>query len=150
MVVANHKGRRGGVKSMLVEPYLQVKLGLMFILVNLVFSILIFGVMIWFVWDIFGALTTYFHLTGQDAGLAADKLQVPMIIVGLLVVAFFGTTLRVAVSYTHKIYGPLVSINRFLDEVLEGRKPHRLTLREGDQLQDLAAKLNQLADKGQV
>ena len=144
------KGRRGGVRSMLVEPYFQVKLGLMFILVNLMFSILIFGVMIWFVWDIFGALSTYFHLTGQDAGLAMDKLRAPMIVIGLLVLAFFGTTLRVAVAYTHKIYGPLVSINRFLDEVLEGKKPSRLSLREGDQLQDLAGKLNTLADRGRV
>lgn len=149
-MIESSKGRRGGIKSMLVEPYLQVKLGLMFILVNLLFSILIFGVMSWFVWDIFGALSTYFHLTGQDAGLALDKLQGPMVIIGLLVITFFGTTLRVAVSYTHKIYGPLVSINRFLDEVIEGKKPSRLMLREGDQLQDLASKLNLLADRGRV
>lgn len=150
MIAANKKGRRGGVRSMLVEPYLQVKLGLMFILVNLFFSVLIFGVMIWFVSDVFGAMSTYFELTGQDAGLVTQKLRMPLMIIGLLVLFFVATTLRVAVSYTHKIYGPLISINRFLDEVLEGKKPHRLKLREGDQLQDLASKLNLLADKGRV
>jgi hypothetical protein len=142
------KGRRGGVRSMLVEPYFQVKLGLVFILVNLVFSVLIFGAMTWYVWDMFGALTTYFHLTGQDAGLAMDKLQGPMIVIGLLVLCFVLTTFRFAVSYTHKIYGPLVSINRFLDDAIEGKKPSKLTLREGDQLQDLVGKLNLLMDKG--
>jgi len=147
-MAGSQKGRRGGVRSMLVEPYLQVKLGLMFILVNMVFSVLIFGIMAWYVWDIFGAISTYFELTGQDSRFVLQKLQIPLAIVSALVLAFIATTLRVAVSYTHKIYGPLISINRFLDEVLEGKKPHKLKLREGDQLQDLALKLNQIADQG--
>jgi hypothetical protein len=149
-MVVKSKGRRGGVKSMLVEPYFQVKLGLMFIVVNLFFSVLIFGVMGWFVWDISGAMSTYFELTGQDSSLVFDKLQTPLLIIGLLVVAFIVTTLLVAVSYTHKIYGPLVSINRFLDEYLEGQKPAPLALRDGDQLQDLAQKLNQLSERKRV
>lgn len=140
------KGRRGGVKSMLVEPYLQVKLGLMFIIVNIIFSILIFGVLTWYVWDVFGALRSYFELTGQDAGVAMDKLQFPLLFIGMLVLAFVGTTIYVAVQYTHQIYGPLVSINRFLDDALEGRQPGRLALRESDQLHELATKLNLLLE----
>lgn len=146
-MIANKSGRRGGMRSMLVEPYLQVKLGLIFILVNMIFSIMILGVTGWFLSDIFGTLTTYFQLTGQDAGSVTDKLQFPLAVVGILVFGFVVTTLMFAVAYTHKIYGPLVSINRHLDEVLEGKRPSRLVLREGDQLQDLATKLNLIADK---
>lgn len=142
------KGRRGGVKSMFVEPYLQVKLGLMFIVVNLVFSVLILGVMGWFVWDVFGAMSTYFELTKQEASPMFDKLQVPIFIVVFLVIGFVITTLLISASYTHKIYGPLVSINRHLDELLEKKKPSPLVLREGDQLQDLVQKLNQLNSLG--
>lgn len=148
--MAQNKGRRGGVKSMLVEPYIQVKLGLMFIVVNLIFSVLIFGVVAWYVWDVFGALTTYFQLTGQESSIAMSKLQIPLIIISILVFGFVATTFYVAVNYTHKIYGPMVSINRFLDDVLEGNRPKLLALREGDQLQELANKLNQLVDKGRV
>ena len=144
------KGRRGGVRSMLVEPYIQVRLGLMFIIVNLIFSVLIFGVVAWYVSDVFGALNTYFQLTGQESNLTMSKLQVPLMIIGLLVLGFVATTFYVAVNYTYKIYGPLISINRFLDDVLEGKRPGLLALREGDQLQDLASKLNLLVDKGRV
>jgi hypothetical protein len=144
------KGRRGGFKSMLVEPYVQVKLGLMFILVNLVFSVLVLLTMGWYVFDIFGTMAGYFQLTGQDAGSVLSKLQVPLAVVAVLVLGFVATTLLFAVSYTHKIYGPLVSINRFLDELIEGTKPTKLVLREGDQLQDLAAKLNVLAERGRI
>jgi signal transduction histidine kinase len=67
-----------------------------------------------------------------------------------LVLAFVATTFYVAVHYTHKIYGPLVSINRFIDEMVEGRSPSKLALRDGDELQDLVLKLNVLADKFKV
>lgn len=148
--MVQNKGRRGGVKSMLVEPYIQVKLGLMFIIVNLIFSVLISAVVAWYVSDVFSALNTYFQLTGQESNIAMTKLQVPLTIIGILVLGFVGTTFYVAVNYTHKIYGPMVSINRFLDDILEGKRPRLLALREGDQLQDLATKLNQLVDKGRV
>lgn len=144
------KGRRGGIRSMLVEPYIQVRLGLMFIIVNLIFSILISGVVAWYVSDVFGALNTYFQLTGQESSLTLTKLQLPLIIVGVLILGFVATTFYVSIHYTYKIYGPLISINRFLDDVLEGKRPGLLALREGDQLQDLASKLNLLVDKGRV
>jgi hypothetical protein len=145
--MVNSKGRRGGVRSKLVEPYFQIKLGLMFIIVNLVFSALIAGATWWVLSDVFLAVKTYFDLTGQDAALAVGKFSTPMMIIAVLVMAFIGTTFYVAVHYTHKIYGPLISINRFVDELVEGKTPQRLLLRDGDELQDLAAKLNTLADK---
>jgi hypothetical protein len=141
------KGRRGGVRSKLVEPYFQIKLGLMFIIVNLLFSVLFAGVVWWVLSDVFAAVKTYFDLTGGDAALTMGKLSTPLILVGVLVLAFVATTFYVAVHYTHKIYGPLVSINRFIDEMVEGRSPSKLALRDGDELQDLVLKLNILADK---
>lgn len=141
------KGRRGGVRSKLVEPYFQIKLGLMFIIVNLLFSVLFAGVVWWVLSDVFESLKTYFELTGGDATLTLGKLSTPLILVGVLVLAFVATTFYVAVHYTHKIYGPLVSINRFIDEMVDGRSPSKLALRDGDELQDLVLKLNVLADK---
>ena len=141
------KGRRGGVRSKLVEPYFQIKLGLMFIIVNLLFAMLFAGVMSWVLWDVFGAVKTYFQLSGGDAALTMTKLSTPLILVGVIVVAFVATTFYVAVHYTHKIYGPLVSINRFIDDMVEGKVPSKLALRDGDELQDLVIKLNLLADR---
>jgi hypothetical protein len=145
--MASIKGRRGGVRSKLVEPYFQIKLGLMFIVVNVVFSLLIGGVVYWVLADVFAAVKTYFQLTGGDATLTMGKLSTPMLLIGSVVVLFVATTFYVAVHYTHKIYGPLVSIHRFVDELLEERVPSKLLLRDGDELQDLAVKLNDLADK---
>jgi hypothetical protein len=140
-------GRRRGFKSWFVEPYKQVKLGLMFLLVNIFFSIMIALVFGYYVWDMYLAVSTYFQLNQQESVLTFSKFNWP-IYVGLgLVVLFMVTTILVSVRYTHDIYGPLVSINRLLDDLLANRRPNAIMLRESDQLQDLARKLNLVAER---
>jgi len=140
-------GRRRGVKSWLVEPYRQVKLGLMFLVVNLIFSALIFSVFGYLIWDIYNAVSTYFALSGAQSALALSKFAVPAAVGAALILLFIVTTLLISVKYTHEIYGPLVSINRFLDDLLEGKRPDLIALRESDQLKDLAERLNSLAER---
>ena len=139
-------GRRRGFKSWFVEPYKQVKLGLMFLIVNLVFSALILTVFGYYTWDMYTAVSSYFHLTDEQSGLALAKFTTPLIVGGGLIALFVVCTILISVKYTHEIYGPLVSIHRFLDQYLEGKRPDHLQLRESDQLKDLADKLNTIAE----
>jgi hypothetical protein len=139
-------GRRRGFKSWFVEPYRQVKLGLMFLVVNILFSGLILGVFGYYIWDMYVAVSSYFHLTQDQSGLALAKFSTPMIVGSGLIALFVVTTILISVKYTHEIYGPLVSIHRFLDQFLEGKRPDALHLRESDQLKDLALKLNTAAE----
>ena len=73
--------------------------------------------------------------------------MIPMYISFALVFSFVALTIIISLKYTHKIYGPLLAINRFLDEVLKGETPKPLKLRDGDQLQDLANKLNAIQEQ---
>ncbi len=140
-------GRRRGFKSWFVEPYKQVRLGLMFLLVNIVFAILILSVFGYYVIDIYRAVTLYFQLNDQESMMTLEKFGVPIAIGTLLIFLFVITTIMVSVRYTHGIYGPLVSIHRFLDELLEGKRPSNIQIRESDQLRDLAEKLNRLTER---
>ena len=141
------KGRRRGFVSWFVEPYKQVRLGLMFLLVNFAFSILIIGVFGYYVLDMYDAVVTYFKLSGAESQMTMHKFSVPMAIGSALILLFVVTTILVSVRYTHHIYGPLVSIHRYLDEILSGKTPHPIQLRDSDQLQDLAMKLNQMSER---
>lgn len=141
------KGRRGGLRSLLVEPFEQVKLGLIFLGLNLVFSTLFLGVFAYYLYDIYSAVAVYFKLSEQESLLTASKFIAPFTVGAALFILFVSATLFVSIRYTHAIYGPLVSINRFLDEMLAGQKPRLIALRETDQLQDLATKLNEVAAK---
>ncbi len=139
--------RRGGVRSWLVEPYRQVKLGLVFLFLNLIFAALILSVFGYYVMDMYTAMAGLFELTNEEAGQILDKLQIPILVGGILMLAFVLATITVTVRYTHQIYGPLVSIQRFLDELIAGNKPAKIQLRSSDQLQDLAKRLNSIAER---
>jgi hypothetical protein len=145
--MANPGGRRRGFRSLLVDPYKQVKLGLIMLVVNLLFAALILAVFGWYIFDIFNAVSGYFKLSGQEEAFVWTKYAWPVGVGFSLVFLFVITTLWVSIRYTHEIYGPLVSIHRFLDEILSGRTPPRLALRQSDQLQDLAEKLNLVAER---
>ena len=141
------KGRRSGVKSWFVEPYKQVKLGLMFLLVNGVFSFMIIGVFGYYVYEMYDVVSEYFRLSGAESMMTARKFAVPITVGSGLILLFIITTILVSVRYTHEIYGPLVSIHRYLDDILGGRTPGPIQLRESDQLKDLADKLNNVAER---
>ena len=142
-----NKGRRRGFASWFVEPYKQVRLGLVIVLVNFLFAFLIFGVFGYYAWDMYEAVSVYFKLSEGENLVTMQKFSVPIIACASLIVLFVLTTILVSVRYTHEIYGPLVSIHRYLDEVLAGTVPQRIQLRESDQLQDLANKLNSVAER---
>lgn len=65
---------------------------------------------------------------------------------GLLSTAYVGVLFFVVFKMTHKIYGPLVGIERFVDQIAEGDYRKRVVIRRGDDLTRLASKLNRLAE----
>lgn len=139
-------GRRRGVQSWLVEPYRQVKLGLIFLVLNLLFSVIVLSVFGYYVYDMYTAMSASFNFVAEQQAVIQQKLAFPVIVFGLLLAVFVALSLMVSIHYTHQIYGPLVSIHRYLDGLLEGKPVEPLHLRESDQLQDLANKLNTVGE----
>lgn len=138
--------RRRGFLSWFVEPYRQIKLGLIFVLINLFFSMSFCGVVGYFFLDVYEVLSVYFRLSPEHAQQVLVKLEKPMFLFLGLSIVFMTTTLLVSVRYTHLIYGPLVSIHKYLDGLLGEGPQDPLVIREGDELQDLAIKINRLGE----
>ena len=55
--------------------------------------------------------------------------------------------LCISIYYTHKMMGPGVALTRQINDLLAERYDRRLVLRKGDSFQDVAARLNELAEK---
>jgi signal transduction histidine kinase len=140
-------GRRGGFKSWFVEPYRQVKLGLVFVLINIAFSILIFGVFGYYLWDVYLSVSGIFEMSTEQSQQTMLKFGAPAIAGSSLLILFVITSILVSVRYTYQIYGPLVSIHRFLDDIINGKNPDPIQLRQSDQLKELASKLNQINER---
>ena len=77
-------GRRLGFRSLIVEPYLQIKLGLFIIILNLVFATAIGGIFYYYINDIFNAMSMYFKLDEAENLVTWSKLTVPLMICGSL------------------------------------------------------------------
>ena len=139
--------RRRRFLSIFIEPYRQIKLGLMFLILNFIFSLAVWGVFGYYLLDVYNTMKIYFGLSAGQASQVLGKFSIPIWTTAGLIAFFVVLTLFVSVKYTHAIYGPLVSIHRFLDDVLGGKPVKSLILRESDQLQDLAKKLNFVAER---
>ncbi len=140
-------GRRRGLSSYLVEPYKQIQIGLVFLLLNFTFSALIFGIFGYYVFDMYSSVAEYFQLAGSAESEVWAKFQTPIIVGFILVVAFIFITFWVSITYTHRLYGPLVSVNRYLDDLADGKDVGPLKLRHKDELGGMASRLNRVIKK---
>ena len=131
----------------LIEPYKQLRFGITFLWLNLLFSTAIIALFGSYLWDIYSALSEYFKMDKAQSEVILMKLAIPAALGIFLIFIFIIMTLVASTRYTHQIYGPLVSIKRFLDELLIGKNPTPIKLRETDQLKDLVSRLNKLSDQ---
>ncbi len=134
--------RRGKI---LLEPYKQLRFGMVFLALNLFFSLLMTGVFSYFMYDMFTAISSYFRLAGAQSAMTLDKFATPFYLSMGLFLAFIVSTLVLSARYTHQFYGPMVSIKRFLDQIIAGGRPAPIKLRANDQLQELVSRLNTIA-----
>ena len=63
------------------------------------------------------------------------------LLIAVPIVIFFG------IRYTHRVVGPMKRLKQMLDAIGNGDFSQRITLRENDVLKDLAAAINQMAEK---
>lgn len=143
------KRPRRNLRSTLIEPFKQIKLGLYVVAITMAF-VTVAGIM-------FVAAFTeqYTHVMNifqvVDPNLrwelvTNDVFYTNAIRLGVLFATFIAVMMGTVFRMTHRIYGPLVSIERFLTQITEGQYNKRVTIRAGDEMQRLAQKLNGMAE----
>ncbi len=135
--------------TILIEPFKQIKLGVYVIGVSLVFVVLIGAMFIYAFSDQYKHVMEIFQVVGMDEQFELVINQTfrsnAIKVMGLLLL-FVIVQLYVVVKMTHKIYGPLVSIERFVGEIAAGNYDRRVTIRKGDELEKLVGSLNLMAE----
>ncbi len=141
--------KKRNLRSTLVEPFKQVKIGVYVMIISLTFLVAAaylfvasFMQQYQHVMEIFNVVdpNTKWELVTNDIFYAnAMKL-------GLLFFSFIAVLFWVVFKMTHKMYGPLVSIERFVDNISQGHYEQRVVIRRGDDLQRLASRLNHMAE----
>lgn len=132
-------------QNILVEPFVQIKMGAYVLALSLIYSTAL-GV---FIWDAFDEQMFQFQEVYEGNSPDFIFSQGPhtayIFALAALVAVFILIMLLLIVRRTHRMFGPMVSIERFVDSVTQGDYTQRLKLREKDDLKDLAESLNRVA-----
>jgi HAMP domain-containing protein len=133
-MVKEQKRRR--LKNILISPESQIRYGAIYLAVTIVANLAVtaFGLNLYYYWV-------------NDSGGGTSLLA--MIIGGCVVVtlAMYAFAFFLGLMVTHKIFGPIVPIQRTLNQLKAGEYSARVTLRKADEIQMkmLAESINELA-----
>lgn len=151
MADKNQSSKTGSrsLKSIVIEPFRQISFGLYMIGISL-FFIVAAGVLFWSAFNAqYQQLISIFNIVDPNDLWELqlnDVFQTHALRILIFFIVFFFTMFGVAFFLTHRYYGPLVSIERFIDQLSEGRYAGKVTIRSRDELQGLVIKLNKLAE----
>lgn len=136
------------LRNTLIEPFAQIKLGVYIIILTCIFLTLAgwlffhtFEAQYNHVMEIFGISdpSTRWEVKANDV--FYENIYKLAALFALYILVLLAIIFRI----THKYHGPLVSIERFADSILQGKYYSRVAIRKGDELKNLAQKLNTMA-----
>ena len=140
---------RRSLRSTVIEPFKQIKFGLYVIGISIAFvGVCAFMFVIAFN-EQYNHVMGIFHVVDpklQWELVTNDVFYTNAIRVGAILSLFIVVMFTVVFRLTHRYYGPVVSIERFVDQITLGDYQVRCKIREKDELQGLVAKLNVMAE----
>lgn len=147
--MSNTGKSRRGILSAAVEPFKQFKIGAYVILISLVFVVIIATIFTLAFKEQYDQVLGLFNVVDETARwdfILNDVFKKNAIRIALALVSYVAILTYVIFKMTHKIYGPLVSIERFVQEIENGEYQSRLTIRDRDELERLVNKLNKMSE----
>lgn len=135
-------------KSTLIEPFKQIKFGVYVIGLSVAFVIATSALFLFAFYQQYRHLMGIFNIIDMKSQMELvtnDIFYTNVLRIALLFIAYIGSMFTLVFRMTHRYYGPLVSIERFVDEMSAGLYNRRVKIRKGDELQRLADKLNNMA-----
>ena len=132
-----------------IEPFKQFKLGVYIIVITSLFIIFSSFVIINFFISQYQHVMDIFNISkpGAQWDLIVNDIfyRNAFWLVGIYLLYIF-VMLIFIFKVTHRYYGPLVGIKRFINNLIKGDYSCRVSIRKNDELQYLVQHLNQLAE----
>ena len=135
-------------RSLIIEPFKQIKFGLYIIVITSVFLILSLSLVLYSFANQYQQLMDLFHVVDKNSQwelVLNDVFINNMTMIAALYFLFIISILLVIFKLTHQYYGPIVAIKRFISQLKRGEYNHSISIRKTDELQDIVKALNELA-----
>ncbi len=136
------------LRSTVIEPFKQVRMGLYMLSLSLSFLVLVAYMIVSAFVDQYRHVMEIFNVVDPETRwelVTNDVFYSNAYKIGVLFLIYIVLSLILVFRMTHKVYGPLVSIERFIEQMGAGHYEKRLVIRKGDDLQRLASQLNKMA-----
>ncbi len=133
------------LSNFLLQPLLQIRLGLYSIILSLGFCIAIvtiFYVNLYRFYDLVLELT---DLREEVSEILQGYIEGLTFWLVVLLVVYLIITVAVSIFFTHKLVGPTYAFRRHVRELGKGNYKSRIVLRKHDAFQEVADDLNELA-----
>lgn len=138
--------KRRSIKAYLVEPFKQIRFGLHVVVVCLAYVCLLGYLYTRASQEQYQQVIELFKVADSESLFQNDIFIKNAIIIGAALASLVATMMWVVIRRTHKMYGPMVSIMRFVGELKRGNYAVRIHVREKDDFQSLVTSLNDLAE----
>jgi len=143
------KQARRSLQNLLIEPFKQVRFGLYVLAITICFLLISTILMINSFFEQYNHVLSIFNVVDPHLrwefitdSVFHENIFRLFLCFSIFVIILFSTVIKL----THRFYGPIISINRFTEELKRGNYSARIYLRKKDELQDLAKHLNELAE----
>jgi HAMP domain-containing protein len=143
------KGYRRNLKSLIIEPFKQIKFGLYVIGLSVAFVGVSAAMFIMAFTEQYQHVMGIFNVVDPKLKwelVTNDVFYTNAARLGVMFFVFIAALFALVFRMTHRYYGPLVSIERFVDQMTAGDYARRCKIREKDELQRLVGKLNRMAE----
>jgi len=115
---------------------MQLTLTFQFLIISVLFTILIGMLMFFVIWPVVKIYIPPALVSVLIQQLVSKLYSTSFIL--LLVIAGF------SIIFTHRIAGPVYHLEKTLERLIDGEDVNLINLRDGDELQGLASKINQV------
>lgn len=144
---AGAPGNQRKVKNFLLQPMLQVRIGLYNVVLSAAFGMAVFGLLHIQHQRTEGMLQNLGHLAvDETVQREIEKLQRDQVLwFGSVTVIFVAASVLMSIVFTHRLVGPSYAFRRHLTELAAGNYAARVNLRRDDAFLEVADDLNRLA-----
>ncbi len=139
--------QRRTLNSYFIEPFKQIRFGLYVGVVSVFFAILMAMVFVVSFSEQYKQVEEFFEVADSVALLTNSVFIKNAIYAGIIIFLYLVTMTLIVVRRTHRMYGPIVSILRFVEELKAENFHVRLKIRKKDDFQNVVDSLNTLAQK---
>ena len=133
------------IKNFLLQPLLQVRLGIYSISLALVFSLMVGGLLYLNFYRFYDLVLELTDLRDEVTVLLESYIHDTTWWVGACIGVYLIMSVTVSIVYTHKLVGPTYAFRRHIANLGRGEYSSRVILRKNDAFLEVAEDLNRLA-----